>query len=92
MLQFELRELKRRQEEEEALKRAQREKEEAERLAALAAAQPEPEQAPSDRPDSAGAIAVEERPGAYLPYISNISSFKIMRLLCDSSRSTFRLL
>mgnify|MGYP005984335901 CR=1 FL=1 len=64
-LQFELREIKRRQEAAEAQERARREQEEAERQAALAAAQPkQPEAVPVDRPDS-GTPAAEERPGTH---------------------------
>ena len=59
-MQFELREMKRRQEEAEAEERARREAEEAERRAALEAAQAEPVE--SDKPD-AGSPTEEEKPG-----------------------------
>lgn len=59
-MQFELREMKRRQEEAEAEERARKEAEEAERRAALEAAQAEPVE--SDKPD-AGSPTEEEKPG-----------------------------
>lgn len=67
-LQFELRELKRRQEQAEAEERAKREQEERNRQAALAEQAAAQMEAGADRPDTASPSA-EDRPG------KNLNSF-----------------